>query len=1241
MGIRDRPEDEFENLRRKAMTGTCDWITEREDFFQWLDTTRRSQSPSIFWLIGLPAMGKSVLASYVAEYVRTRISDKSCQFHFFSANHQNKRTIAHSLRSIASQLALANGEFREKLLFLHQETGISFNSQNQNFSVIWEKIFEDIIFKLKTKPMYFILDALDEADDPTHLINSLVKIQSLTQIRIFMTSRPMRIPSGLAAGDTQIQTCFLSEGDTRADIHAYVNNVVNEALPNTQMKLRNDLVRQVVAKAEGSFLWVRLALESLRENWHTQEDIQKALTEMPSGMKNLYVRMLEKITTQSSRIQLIAERILTWITLSWRPLAITELQTALKPEFSDFVNLADTITQICGNFLSVDNNRVSLVHMTARQFLLEGQQGLSPFIDSGHGHEYVATICLRYLSDEKWKRTFKGIEASPASGSRNRLARKPNRLLVAEKSSPLLGYAVCYFAYHVSRSYLDSRTMPHNLNTFFSQYCLYWIEAIALSTELRYLTRSARYLKTYAKRLSHRPKNNLQDLLRDTNSDDSQCIRSWANDFIRIVGKFGSNLVQSPSSIHQLIPAFCPTESMIGAVYGILDRPISLTGLRSEVWDDCLACLPLGSDEGGTKILATDAFFLTLLGGSSTVIVWDAETYEIVQKLEHDGYVSSISLSRSQNLLVIAGPQTYRIWDISSGKEAYRLNKKSHAATVSAILGKLDDELIVGLDDCSLTCYDLIQSQPKWRFTPPRLEDYDGCPLIVTLSPCLTKVAMAWRGKPPIVWDVFGGNEQQPLRCPIQRSADPVVSPLAMQWQIDSNSILILCQNTTLKEWHIFDEDLRDFSHVQAQEIQLSQDGTFLLTSDYMGAINIYTFPGLSLIYQLMNKNEFVESLAFSPDAQRFYELRDTVCNVWEPDALIRPNDIEIEDHGSSIMTESVVAHDESCQVRITALTNGFGDKFYCIGKEDGTVCIHDSITGNQFRKVSVHSSQSSIITLSWSPSGRFLISGDDSGRLLAKRLDQKQDGTFAVFPVFDTRTPEPVRHFVFSTTERQLLISTTSTDRIWDLKTKTETCSRARGPDNGSRWTQHPFQPELLMAIFPSSIQNHTWDGLQPTNGPMNFPEEPFSPTKSTGHGNTVHWVAQTSDKQYLIYLSRTGSSHKRLASGAHLEILELSKLKAQQSQSLTEECLCEVAKQVKYIMGTYHDHLAFLDHDYWLCTWKIEATFKSNVKRHYFLPRDWLNPSTLHMATLSPQGTLFCPKLGHVAVVKNGIRL
>ena len=244
-----------------------------------------------------------------------------------------------------------------------------------------------------------------------------------------------------------MHTHFLSEDDTAGDIRAYVQNAVREALPDGEQWIRDDVLAQVLSKAGGSFLWVKLALETLHDNWHTQDDIHKALTEMPKGMKHLYTRMVEKIETQSPRLQLMAKRILTWTTCCWRPLGIAELQKALEPEFSGFVRLQETVVQICGNFVSVDDNKVSLIHMTARQFLLSSRDTAPAFINSELGHEHIAIACLKHLSNEKWKRIFKSFESFTATATGT--APKRNRLLLAEKGNPFLGYSVCHYAYHV------------------------------------------------------------------------------------------------------------------------------------------------------------------------------------------------------------------------------------------------------------------------------------------------------------------------------------------------------------------------------------------------------------------------------------------------------------------------------------------------------------------------------------------------------------------------------------------------------------------------------------------------------------------------------------------------------------------------------------------------------------------------------------------------------------------------
>ena len=1254
LGIFEPVMDEFAAIRKSITQGTGLWLTQRQDYTDWIGGYQDSSSSKTYYLSGLPATGKSSLAVVVIDHLQSL--QKHCQFHFFSSNHQAKRTAAYCLRSIASQLAQENEEFRQRLFRLNQESGITFISEDQSFSMIWEKIFEGIVFRIKLPdPLFWVLDAIDEADSPMMLVSHLMKVQSLTPIRFFLTSRPMKMPSTLIENSS---ICVLTEMETLGDIRAYIQSVIRDALPN-DTEIQKDIIHQVLTKASGSFLWVKLALKTLQDSWHTPDDIQLALTEVPRGMEQLYEKMLKGVETQTPRLQLMTKRILTWASFCWRPLSIAELEVALEPEFKGFVKLQDTIAQICGHFVSVENSRLTLIHLTARQFLSTDRNGVPAFIQNRYGHDHIAIVCLNYLSTDNWRRVFNSIEKGIPKRTRDS---RVGRLLLGENDHPFLSYAICYWAYHVSKASVNSRDLLESLQNFFARYSLTWVEAIALTGNLRYLIRSAQYLKAFSKRMLRNVcSNSASNLLslHESSENEAKCIQMWANDFIRIVGKFGANLVQSPSSIYRLVVPFCPRDSMIGTLYNknAKDYKLSVTGLHLNGWDDCLAGVSVGQDQLASKVLATDTHFITLASSSGTIIVWHAETCEEATRMLHKEYTSLMSLDRSQTRLVTAGLLTYRVWDISSGKELYCLPKIPQARTTALMFGKADSELVIGLDDCTITCYDLETADVSYRFLAQNLEvESLGCPKIMALNPDMNKVAMAWRGRPPLVWDMRAGETQEPEQCKIYHERDSLCAPQQIEWQTDGNSLLILCQDTTLVEWRLYDEDQIKFDHIKACQMTISRDGNFLLTSDSMGTMSVWTFPRLCLIYRLISESEFIWDLTFSPDAQRFYDVRQSTCNVWEPDALVRPDELELEDQSSfdgvSMTTEPIISHDGSSQSLVTALATDSKDQYYCCGREDGSVIIHDAIEGKKVRKVYSHGSGNSVVVLAWSHSGRYIVSSDDASRVVAKKLEVKEAGRWGVYPVFDIRVSEAVQQILFSADEKRVLISTSSTDLVWGLKEKSELCRKQWVSRQGRRWVEHPLNHELLIWIDAAGcFHTYNWATLKHSDTSLPSPVASVNPAqalcsmqasmRADSHERLVQWVAITSDKRYLVYETLPTTFHTKTippTKGLHLEFLSVTDLAIYHPHVLESECMADLAGQVRRLIGTFKDTIVFLDQSYWLSTWKIDTSI-SEVRRHFFLPRDWLNVSTLEMATLNAQGTFFFPKHGDVAIVRNGM--
>ncbi len=74
---------------------------------------------------------------------------------------------------------------------------------------------------------------------------------------------------------------------------------------------------------------------------------------------------------------------------------------------------------------------------------------------------------------------------------------------------------------------------------------------------------------------------------------------------------------------------------------------------------------------------------------------------------------------------------------------------------------------------------------------------------------------------------------------------------------------------------------------------------------------------------------------------------------------------------------------------------------------------------------------------------------------------------------------------------------------------------------------------------------------------------------------------------------------------------------------------------------LTTGNEHvLAFLDHEYWVCTYVLADGRPGRVRRHFFLPRDWVNMDWLELAVMRPDGSLLCPRNGEVAIVANGLK-
>ena len=946
-------------------------------------------------------------------------------------------------------------------------------------------------------------------------------------------------------------------------------------------------------------------------------------------MEALYNRMASSIAQNSSATdRKLVSNVLQFVTCSLRVLTVTELSQALHEDASKMLDFQRSIAELCGGFIVIDNGgNVAMIHQTAREYLLSTQD--RPFyVDRNEAHRQIFLSCMRYLTASNLRTKIKSSQ-KPA----------------------FLDYAAQSWSWHLALTPPNCGQAAMVLERFLtSSWVLTWVQALADSGQLRILVQASKHLSRYSvKRNEDGAAQNEQGhhIVRE------ELVKSWAEDFAKLVGKFGTILRRNPESIYKLIPPFCPPNSAIHQQFGnAKDKVLSVSGLSSGNWDDSLARLSFGFGTYASSILAYGSQIAVLIS-SGSVLLYDSSDFEeaTVSPISHGERVYRMELNSTGTLLATYGYLTTKVWEVATGKcKTSVKNIDSRPRPLAMLLTNNNSTLVVGTDDRQIRSLNLNEDSPTWelvaRFEEPELEGHFlNSANHMALNKDGSLITVAYRGYPLSAWET-----DEPVHiahCWRKREEIARGEVIEAVWHPHDAEVLGLYIEGVVFKWRPYEDEVEELA-AGASRLAISRDGNLFATGDVRGTVKVFTTSDFCLLYQLTSEDT-VLGLAFSPDLRRFYDIRGHYGNAWEPNVLMKYAEQRGKDHNNSDETRSSIVNTMASENfskgidSITILASSPFGRLYCYGTENGTVCLHDTQRG---KLADLHTSRSfhSIEQMSWSDDGRSLCFCDSSKQVSILSISTSA-GNFAPSVETKARIPMadgisgPILQLLFHPDSSQLLVRSSSTVGIVCL-TQFKVTKSLEVDTTDSRWVVHPQHPSLLMQINPTSILLLDWDLVRRESYRLEYLQndsQPTSPTTPANHApvkqvsifqrrkELVERVLVSQDKKHIllqISASSRNSKGKTLlcfeTSSCLTSTATTSPMKENGSSTtltpfiLPREKSSQVALALAFLAG---NKLVFLSRTFSVCTWRIP--FQAGQLTPFYFPTVNLNGTAIATPT------------------------
>ena len=454
-----------------AQAYTFEWIFSESKigFLDWLHG-----EGGIFWITGKPGSGKSTLMKFLMgnPKVKTELSTRELHHHskepiivgyFLDFNSGTlARSISGILRSLLWQVLQIQPALISTVLPRYRkkssvEKRLAWSEQEL------EEVFLDVLKRChdRNEKICVFIDALDEYggdDDEIATFIKKISIAGMGQLLPCIASRPY---PDFRYEFESFSKLFLEE-ETRNDINSYVSRRCSE-MTAREGPGHSILVRQIIKKAEGVFLWVKLVTDELLRRWKmtdSLERLQTRLNNLPRGLMPFYDRIIDEMDDYDRKEVL---GILAFVVCAYRPLSLTDISYALANFDNTKRNLeqisAKWLGEVSRGLLEIKQETIHPSHETVVAFI-ESRDALGSSLAAEKKllsvtHLYFLNACIRSIVRlDRFSLPWTGEHWGNYDGSYPKISNlclQDELRGFDEGQYPFISYSVHYWLYHAKR----------------------------------------------------------------------------------------------------------------------------------------------------------------------------------------------------------------------------------------------------------------------------------------------------------------------------------------------------------------------------------------------------------------------------------------------------------------------------------------------------------------------------------------------------------------------------------------------------------------------------------------------------------------------------------------------------------------------------------------------------------------------------------------------------------------------